>query len=351
MSLFFLLDVFVAFFADFVIGHPDWLPRPEKFIEWIGKYVENIMRRIINISSSKKVKALGEDIVRSTSKTYRNERIAGVAFVLVMTTLVALIVAALLELSMFIDPILFHAVNTCLIYLSFGSRAVAKESYKVFDALKERDVFKARNMLAAVIGIKTENLDEKEIIKRTVESTAEDTADRVISPIFYASLASFFSLGATIVWIYKTINILDRMVGYKNDEYRHFGWATAKLDDIVNFIPARLTGILIVAGAFLTGKEYKNSYSIMMRDRKKHASPNSGYPEAAVAGALGIRLGTEMLRLGDIVEKPAIGDDINELDIKAISQTVSLMYAASFIALLLMEALGLLIFVFYNYVY
>jgi len=97
------LDVFVAFFADFVIGHPDWLPRPEKFIEWIGKYVENIMRRIINISSSKKVKALGEDIVRSTSKTYRNERIAGVAFVLVMTTLVALIVAALLELSMFID--------------------------------------------------------------------------------------------------------------------------------------------------------------------------------------------------------------------------------------------------------
>jgi len=164
-------------------------------------------------------------------------------------------------------------------------------------------------------------------------------------------LASFFSLGATIVWIYKTINILDRMVGYKNDEYRHFGWATAKLDDIVNFIPARLTGILIVAGAFLTGKEYKNSYSIMMRDRKKHASPNSGYPEAAVAGALGIRLGTEVLRLGDIVEKPAIGDDINELDIKAISQTVSLMYAASFIALLLMEALGLLIFVFYNYVY
>jgi len=116
----------------------------------------------------------------------------------------------------------------------------------------------------------------------------------------------------------------------------------------VNFIPARLTGILIVAGAFLTGKEYKNSYSIMMRDRKKHASPNSGYPEAAVAGALGIRLGTEVLRLGDIVEKPAIGDDINELDIKAISQTVSLMYAASFIALLLMEALGLLIFVFYT---
>jgi len=184
MSLFFLLDVFVAFFADFVIGHPDWLPRPEKFIEWIGKYVENIMRRIINIIF-KKSQSIGEDIVRSTSKTYRNERIAGVAFVLVMTTLVALIVAALLELSMFIDPILFHAVNTCLNIFVFRSRElVAKESYKVFDALKRKGCVQSQNMLAAVIGIKTENLDEKEIIKRTVESTAEDTADRVISPIF-----------------------------------------------------------------------------------------------------------------------------------------------------------------------
>ncbi|HOM01999.1 MAG TPA: adenosylcobinamide-phosphate synthase CbiB [Acetivibrio sp.] len=350
MRLYLLLDVFIAFLLDFFIGYPAWLPHPVRFIKWLGKNVENILRNIINVSSSKKVKALGEDVVRSTSKAYKNEKIAGIGFILIMIGVVGGIVAGILKLSMLVHPILFHVINTYFLYSSFASKTVATEGYKVFDALKERDVFRARNMLAAAIGRKTENLDEKEIIKGTVESTAENTADRVISPIFYAFLASFFGLGATIAYVYKTINTLDQMVGYKNETYKNFGWATAKLDDIVNYIPARMTGIFIVAGALITRKEYKNSYSIMMRDRKKHVSPNSGYPEAAVAGALGIRLGTEVLYLGDIVQKPTIGDDINELDIKAISQTISLMYAATFITVLLMGVLGLLIFAITNYV-
>ncbi|HHV28851.1 adenosylcobinamide-phosphate synthase CbiB [Acetivibrio mesophilus] len=351
MAMYLLLDVFIAFALDFFIGYPRWMPHPVKFIKWLGKKIENMMRSIINASSAKKVKALGEDVVRNTRRSYRNERAVGAAFILIMIGIVIIIVAGVLKLSMFVNPILFHVINTYLIYSSFASRAVATEGYKVFDALKERDIFKARNMLAAAVGRKTENLDEKEIIKGSVESTAENTSDRVIAPIFYAFLASFFGLGATIVYVYKTINTLDQVVGYKNEMYKNFGWATAKLDDIVNYIPARLTGLLIVLGALITRKEYKSSYSIMMRDRKKHVSPNSGYPEAAVAGALGIRLGAEALYFGDIVEKPTIGDDVNELDIKAISQTITLMYAASIIAMLLMGSLGLLIIALAEYVF
>lgn len=351
MSLYLLLDIFIAFALDFFVGYPHWMPHPVKFIRWLGKNIESMLRSIINVSSVKKVKALGEDVVRNTKKSYRNEKIAGAGFALVIIAVVSIIVVAVLKLSMLVHPILFHVLNTYLIYSSFASRAVATEGYEVFDALRERDIFKARNMLAMAVGRKTENLDEKEIIKGSVETMAENTADRVISPIFYAFLGSIFSVGAIVVYVYKTINTLDQMVGYKNDMYKNFGWVTAKLDDILNYIPARLTGVLIVLGALITGKDYKNSYSIMIRDRKKHISPNSGYPEAAVAGALGVRLGTGALYFGDIVEKPVIGDDINELDIKAISQTITLMYAASVIALLLMGILGLLAYVLTEYVF
>ncbi|WP_265446691.1 adenosylcobinamide-phosphate synthase CbiB [Acetivibrio straminisolvens] len=351
MILYLLLDIFIAFVLDFFIGYPKWMPHPVKFIEWLGKNIENIMRNIINASSAEKVNALGEDVVRNTKRLYRNERVAGTAFIIIMAGVVVTVVAGILKLSLLVHPILFHVINVYFTYSAFALKTVATEGYKVFDALKERDIFKARNMLAAAVGRKTENLDEKEIIKGSVESMAESMADRVISPIFYAFLASFFGLGATVVYVYKTINILDQVVGYKNDTYKNFGWATAKLDDIVNYIPARLAGILIVFGALITGKEYKNSYSIMIRDRKKHVSPNTGYPEAAVAGALGIRLGTEVQYLGDIVEKPAIGDDVNELDIKAISQTITLMYIAAGSTLLLMGVLGLLAFLLTSYVF
>lgn len=344
MNLYLLLDIFIAYVLDVFLGDPHWLPHPVKFIGWLIKSVEKLMRSIIKVSSVKKVKALGEDVVRNTRKTYRNEKFAGIIFALIVISVMFLIVFAAVKASMHVHPILFHVVNIYFIYSAFASRSLAVESFKVFDALRERDIFKARNMLAMIVGRQTENLDEKEIIKGAVETTAENTSDGVVSPIFYAFLGSLFGLGAPVVYAFKTVSTLDSMVGYKNDTYKNFGWASARLDDVVNFIPARLTGLLIVVSSLITGKDYKKSYYIMMRDRRKHKSPNSGYPEAAVAGALGIRLGGPGLYFGDIVDKPVIGDNDNELDIKAISQTITLMYVTSVLAMLLLGLLAVLIF-------
>ncbi|MFZ5987948.1 MAG: adenosylcobinamide-phosphate synthase CbiB, partial [Bacillota bacterium] len=249
-----------------------------------------------------------------------------------------------------VHPVLFHIVNIYFIYSAFASKCLAVESFKVFDALKERDIFKARNMLSMIVGRQTENLDEKEIIKGAVESTAENTADGVVSPIFYAVLGSLFGLGAPVVYAFKAISTLDSMVGYKNDKYKNFGWASARLDDLANYIPARLTGLLIVCSAFFTGKDYSRSFSIMIRDRRKHKSPNSGYPEAAVAGALGVRLGGPGLYFGDIVEKPVIGDALRELDIKDIPKTITLMYVASILALFLLSLTFLAVFILFQYI-
>ncbi|TYQ16418.1 UNVERIFIED_CONTAM: adenosylcobinamide-phosphate synthase [Acetivibrio alkalicellulosi] len=341
MSLYLLLDVFIAYLLDILIGDPRWLPHPVRFIGWLVKIGEKIMRSFVKASSAKTVKAMGADIVRNSKKANRNEKIAGIFLVIFVVAIVFTLVFAICKVAKSVHPILFHVVNIYFIYSAFAAKCLAVESYKVFDALKDRDIFKARKMLSMIVGRQTENLDEKEIIKGAVETTAENTSDGVIAPILYAFLGSFFGIGAPIVYVFKVISTLDSMVGYENDKYKYFGWASAKIDDILNFVPARLTGLLIVISAFINQKDYVSSYSIMLRDRRKHKSPNSGYPEAAVAGALGVRLGGSGLYFGDIVEKPIIGDPRNELEIRNITQAITLMYITSILAL----SLGSLIFI------
>lgn len=333
MDLYLLLDLFIAYFVEVLIGFPRFLPHPVKFIRWLIKNMEKMIRAVIRMLTEKKVKALGDDVVRSTRKAYINERIAGALLAVLVIAVVVAIVIGILKACLIVHPILFHIVNTVFIYTCFASRSIALEAYGVFDALKDRDVFKARNMMSVFMGNKTEDLDEDGIIKETVENTAKSISDKVVAPILYATVGSLLGIGAPLAYAYLTVSTLDSMVGYKNSEYKNIGFIPAKLDDIINFIPARLTGILIVIAALFTGNNFKKGYSIMMRDRKKHKSPNFGYPVASVSGVLGIRLGGPGMYFGEIKDKLIIGDDDNPLDIKNITQTITLMYVTSLIAM------------------
>lgn len=339
MSLYLLLEIFAAYVLDVLLGDPPWLPHPVKFLRWFVKLMEKLMRNLAEVFSAKKVKALGDDVIRNTKKKNRNEKFAGVVLALFVTAFAFFFVYIVIRVAKEVHPILASIVNVYFIYTAFAAKSTAAESFKVFDALKERDIFRARKFLSTVAGKKTENLDEKEVIKGAVEITAENTSDNVVAPIFYTFIGSFFELAAPFVYAFKAISTLDSMVGFKNEKYRYLGWASAKLDDILNFIPARLTGVLIVISAFISQKDYSSSYAIMRRDRRKHFSPNSGYPEAAVAGALGVRLGGSGLYFGDIVEKPIIGDPVNELDIRNITQAIVLMYITSILSLVLLTIL------------
>jgi adenosylcobinamide-phosphate synthase len=193
----------------------------------------------------------------------------------------------------------------------------------VAEALEAGDLPLARKQLSFIVGRDTAELGEPEIWRGAVETVAENTSDGVIAPLFFLMLG-----GPVLGLVYKAINTLDSMVGYKNATYLHFGRASALFDDLMNWIPARLSGILIVAASPFIGLNMKNSWRIMRRDGRNHASPNSGFPEAAAAGALGVQLGGTNHYFGKAVEKPTIGDPQKPLDLRAWHGAVKLMYGA-----------------------
>ncbi|NCO68147.1 MAG: cobalamin biosynthesis protein CobD, partial [Nitrospirae bacterium] len=179
---------------------------------------------------------------------------------------------------------------------------------KVLKEIRAKDIIEARKKLSCIVGRDTQNLSEDGVVKAAAESIAENTNDGIIAPLFYLILG-----GPVLAITYKAINTLDSMVGYKNDRYIHFGWFSARVDDVANFIPARIAGMLIVISSFLLRKNFKDSLKTMLRDSKKHSSPNSGISEAAMAGALGIRLGGGAFYQGKFVEKQYIGNDIKKV--------------------------------------
>ena len=195
-------------------------------------------------------------------------------------------------------------------------------------ALDSRDILLARKQLSYIVGRDTDQLEEPEIWRGAVETVAENTADGVIAPLLFLILG-----GPVLGLAYKAVNTLDSMVGYKNDRYLHFGRASARFDDLLNWLPARLTGTLMVLASAFVGLSMKRSWRTLRRDGRNHSSPNSGIPEAAAAGALGVQLGGMNFYFGKPVEKPTIGEPLNPLGIKAWQGAVRLMYAAEVLLL------------------
>ncbi|MCX5710967.1 MAG: adenosylcobinamide-phosphate synthase CbiB [Candidatus Omnitrophica bacterium] len=225
------------------------------------------------------------------------------------------------------QPVFFllaAAISIIIIFTSLSVKDLGVESLLVFSALKEGNLNKARASLSKIVGRDTAKLDEKEIIRATVETVAEGIVDGIISPLFYAFLG-----GASLAMAYKAINTLDSMVGYKNKQYINFGWAAAKIDDIANYIPARLSVIFLLLTSWLSGYSPVKAWNIIIRDGRKNPSPNSGLPEAAIAGALGIRLGGLNYYDSTAVQKPHIGEGINALDKSHIKEAIKIAYITS----------------------
>lgn len=322
-----IADVIIAYILDLLLGDPYWLPHPVRFIGWMTRGLEGILRRAVT-----KIPGYGE------ANRASREKKAGFVLAALVVVITYMIVWLILKAAGMINPVLFHIVNIYIIYTSFASRCLADEAKKVYAVLRTGDIKESRKKLSMLVGRQTDNLSEKEIVRGVVETTAENTVDGVMSPLIYSLSGSIAGLGAPLVYAFKAASTLDSMVGYMNERYINIGYASAKLDDILNYLPARISGIIIPLGALLCGKDFKGSFGIMLRDRRNHKSPNCAYPEAAVAGALGVRIGGTNVYFGKTVEKPTIGDPIKELEISDIKETTKIMYAASLLTLVVFAA-------------
>ncbi len=234
-----------------------------------------------------------------------------------------------------INPFLRLLFESLICWQCLAARSLSDAGDGVYDALIKSDLPAARQKVGWIVGRDTAELDENGVIRATVETIAENTSDGVLAPLIFMAIG-----GGVLGVLYKAVNTMDSMVGYKNEQYLYFGRAAAKLDDIVNFIPARVSGLLMVPGAFFAGLDAKNALRIFLRDRKNHTSPNSAQTESAAAGALGVCLGGDNVYFGKLVHKPTIGDADRPLEPDDIQSTIRLMYSTFVLCLILCMMIG-----------
>lgn len=294
----------IAYIMDLMLGDPAWVPHPVRGIGYFAQKLEILLRKGI-----------------------KDEHIAGIIFAVIIIGVVFGVSYAIIGAANYFNHYLGLALSAFFIYTSLAIKDLKVESTRVYEALKRQDMDLARKNLSLIVGRDTKNLNEKDIIRATVETVAENTVDGIISPLFYAFLG-----GAPLVLAYKAVNTLDSMVGYKNDKYKNFGWASARIDDCANFLPARISGFLLALSSGLAGSDPINSFKVFLRDGKKNPSPNSGMPEAAIAGALGVRLGGLNSYNSLTTMKPFIGDGRNVLSIMHIKESIKIAYIASFLS-------------------
>lgn len=315
-----VFSVLAGFVLDCIFGDPRRLPHPICLIGNFISLMEKVLRKVF-------------------PKTERGE-LAGGLFLALIVPLAAFFVSfGILRLCALASPWLAFAVETFFCYQIFAAKSLKDESMRVYRYVKAGDIENSRKYLSWIVGRDTEDLSFEKIDKAVIETVAENTSDGVVAPMLFMVIG-----GAPLAFLYKGVNTLDSMVGYKNDRYLYFGRASAKLDDLLNFIPARLTGLAMCAGAFFTGLDWRTAFRIYRRDRKNHSSPNSAHPESACAGALNIQLGGDAYYFGKLYRKKTIGDDIRPVDSGDIKLAIRLMYAASVICLVLALAARILIF-------
>lgn len=298
------LHVVIALLLDRIWGDPRWLPHP---VIGIGKL------------------ALG---VEAPLRKRFSERRAGVLAAVVVIASTVLVVLTLVYCASLVHPLLGDLVSILLIYTALAMQSLRTHAMAVYEPLTSEDLPGARAQVQMLVGRDTENLDEAEITRATVESVAENTVDGVTAPLIFALIG-----GAPGIFFYKAVNTLDSTFGYKNERYLHFGWASAKFDDLVNFLPARISAVLVPFSAALIGLEGKKAWRIFRRDRHNHPSPNGGQIESAMAGAMNIRLGGENSYFGKKSFRPYMGDEVENLSAAHILQVVRLMTVTSLFVL------------------
>ena len=304
-----------------MVGDPHGIPHP---IVWIGKLIAWLDRSLLGDIPAEK----SDPETRDRSAEHRK----GLLLVIIVITVTAALTSAVMYAAYRISPVggvIVEAILTC--YL-LAQTSLRRESMKVYRELKEGTLESARKAVSMIVGRDTQVLDETGVTKAAVETVAENFSDGVFAPMLYAAIG-----GPVLGLTYKAVNTMDSMIGYKNDRYMWFGTAAAKLDDIANFIPARLSALLLIAASAVSGKSYDaaRAFRIWKRDRANHKSPNAAQTESAAAGSLGLQLAGDARYFGKVVRKPYIGDKVREIEAYDIVRVNRLMTAASFLGFVL----------------
>ncbi len=306
--------IITGYILDLIFGDPQGYPHP---VRYIGALISLMERKLYK----------------------ENNRIhqlaAGVFLVLLVLAASYTITRYSIQLAYYLSPTLGFIISAILAYTVLATRCLDTESRRVYKRLVDNDLQGARKALSYIVSRDTAELTEAEVVRAAVETVGENISDGIIAPLFF-----LFIGGVPAAMAYKAINTMDSMVGYRNDRYEYFGKAAAYLDDVVNFIPARISVIFIGLASGFVGKKSLNAFRIALRDGRNHKSPNSGYPEAAVAGALDIQLGGTNKYFGKDVHKPTIGDATMALEKKHIIDVIKLMYAASLTGIIIFSIIS-----------
>lgn len=308
----------VAWLLDYWFGDPPHWPHP---VRWIGNLI-----------------TVSQRIIRQFCKSDRALKIGGGVLWLVVVGTTWGVSWGVLYLANLLHPWLGWLVEVWMIYTVLAARCLSDAALDVYRALKHGTLAESREKLSWIVGRETSQLERPQITRAVVETVAENSVDGVIAPLFFLLLG-----GAPLAMAYKAVNTLDSMVGYKTEKYRAIGYVSARLDDLANYFPARLSWLLLTIAAFCLRANPRQALRIGWRDRYQHSSPNCAWSEATVAGALGIRLGGPNTYFGERVEKPWMGDEQRGVAIDDITRTIQLMMLASLLALLLFAAMRALV--------
>lgn len=301
--------ILIAYILDLILGDPYRIAHP---VQAIGRLITFLEKHLYNM---------------------KDKRLAGI-ILCILTLSTTYIVTSLLGMIWIIE--------VYLLYTILATRCLANEGNKVYSILKSNDMERARKELSYLVSRDTKEMEKRDVIRSTMETISENTVDGIVSPLFFMLIGALIfpssSMGALAFGMtYKAINTLDSMVGYKNERYIDFGRFSAKVDDLANLIPARVTGaIFYPVSAFFLRYDYRSSLRVFLRDRLNHASPNSAHPEAAMAGALGIQFGGKTSYFGKVHEKPTIGDGVRDFEVEDIKKNIYMMYGASIISIVIL---------------
>ena len=307
----------IGFCLDLILGDPHSIPHPVVGIGKLISRLERLFRRIF-------------------PKTPAGEKTAG-GFVWLFTVAICTAVPfALLYVCHSVSPWLRTGVESIMCWQILAVKSLNDESMKVYRAICNRDLPGARYAVSMIVGRDTETLDAAGVTCAAVETVAENTSDGVVAPLFFMALG-----GAPLGFLYKAVNTMDSMLGYTEMPYRNIGWIPAKMDDLFNFIPARISALLMLAGGWFLHLDVNNGWKIFRRDRFNHASPNSAQTESVCAGLLGLRLAGDAVYHGVLHKKPYIGDAVRSIEPEDIPRACCLLYATALLSLLVFAAVKL----------
>lgn len=321
---------FIAgFVLDLLIGDPHFIPHP---VRLIGSFISFLDKRL-NCDAGYNISEKKLNLIK-----YKRGMILAFTVIFATFAISVIIIVAAYSINLYAG-VIAEAVMTWQI---LATKCLRVESMRVYDALRTDGVDAGRRAVSMIVGRDTSVLDAAGVTRAAVETIAENTSDGVIAPMLYTAIG-----GPVLGFVYKAVNTMDSMLGYKNDKYMYFGRFAARLDDVVNFIPARISAYLMIAAAFVGGRQFdgKNAYRIFKRDRFNHASPNSAQTESVCAGALRVQLAGDAVYFGKLVKKKYIGDGLREIEYEDIKRANRLMYITAFLCELLSVAVMSLVLI------